>query len=214
MKAKVLMFLFLQMWLVSVYAQSSNDVENQVKVRTELDFQIKLTKGLNLNLSPELRFADGFDKLLLNGGLTYKTFNFIYWGASYHLVVDKNSTFGSTAYHKYAFDVTYKDDFGRFTPSFRLRYNNYADEEVYDKEYLRYRAKLSYNIRNCKLNPYVAVEWVQELDDMMLYKTRYVAGGSYKFNKRSSLSLDYKLDYFNLEYKNAHILSLGYKHKF
>ncbi|MFI3248466.1 MAG: DUF2490 domain-containing protein [Rikenellaceae bacterium] len=216
--------------LLTTYADgSADDVDVRYKYQFSADFQIKLAKGLKLNLEPELRFYEGYDKLLLNGGITYKTFGCIYWGATYRLVVDRvESTSSSTVnygvfgsddyesevYHRYAFDVTYKDKFGRFTPSFRLRYNNFADEEVDDKEFLRYRAKVDYDIRNCKITPFVAIEAYQEMEDNMLYKMRYSTGFDVKTGKKSALGFDYKFDFYTLEYKNANIFSVGYKYKF
>lgn len=217
--------------VVTAFADGTkDDVEVLYKYRFGVDFQIKLAKGLKLDLEPEFRFCDGYDKLLLNGGLTYKTFGCIYWGATYRLDVDRvessssssqsmYSGFGTNNYdsevsHRYAFDVTYKDKFGRFTPSFRLRYNNFADDDIDDKEYIRYRAKVDYDIPKCKITPHVAIEAYQELDENMLYKMRYSTGFDLKTGKKSSLSLDYKFDFFTLKYKNANIFSAGYKFKF
>lgn len=204
------------------------DPEVLYKYRFGVDFQIKLAKGLKLNVEPEFRFNDGYDKLLLNAGVSYKTFGCIYWGATYRLDVDRvesasssstMSAFGSgnydsQIYHRYAFDVTYKDKFGRFTPSFRVRYNNFADDEVTDKEFMRYRAKVNYDIRKSKITPHVAVEFYQELGDNMLYKSRFATGFDLKTGKNSNIGLDYKFDLFALEYKNANIFSVGYKYKF
>ncbi len=202
-----------------------DDVENISKWRFGTDFQIKLTKGLNINIEPEFRFNDGFDAFLLNGGVSYRTFGCLYWGASYRLVCDREEagtiTTGYTSrteyeweyFNRYAFDISYKDDFGRFTPSFRVRYNNYTDDEISDKAFLRYRAKLEYNIRKCRFTPSIYTELFQGLDEGMLSKIRYSAEMSYKVNKRSSFSFDYKFDFYMLEYKNAHIFSVGYKCK-
>ncbi|MFI3280644.1 MAG: DUF2490 domain-containing protein [Rikenellaceae bacterium] len=214
--------------LFTAYAGGSkDDVENVYKYRVGVDLQFKLFKGMKLDVGPELRYYEGYDMFMLNGGLTYKTFGCIYWGASYRLAVDRlesttttysysgfGSNYDSETYHRYAFDVTYKDDFKRFTPSFRLRYSNYTDDDVFDGEFLRYRAKLEYNIRKCKFTPFISAEGFQELNEMMLYKMRYSTGVDYKFSKNSSLGVDYKLDYFSLKYKNAHIFSIGYKYKF
>lgn len=226
----LLSLLFIFGMVASTFAKGTkDDVEVKYKYQFGADFQIKLTKGLKLNLEPEFRFNDGYDKLLLNGGLTYKTFGCIYWGATYRLEIDRvesstsstiSSGWGSTnnyesdIYHRYAFDVTYKDKFGRLTPSFRLRYNNFADEDVDDKEFIRYRAKVEYDIRKSKITPFVSVEAYQEMDENMLYKMRYSTGFDLKVSKRSALSFDYKFDFFTLEYKNANIFSVGYKHKF
>ncbi|MFR9661707.1 MAG: hypothetical protein SNF60_06545 [Rikenellaceae bacterium] len=147
------------------------DPEVLYKYRFGVNLQVKLAKGLKLELEPEFRFCDGYDKLLLNAGLSYKTFGCIYWGATYRLDIDRQDSeassstmsymgrgdYDSEVYHRYAFDISYKEGFGRFTPSFRLRYNNFADDDVTDKEFLRYRAKVEYNIRKCKISPYAAL---------------------------------------------------------
>ncbi|MFI3333017.1 MAG: DUF2490 domain-containing protein [Rikenellaceae bacterium] len=210
---------------------TKDDPEVLYKYQIGAELKFKLAKGLKLDVGPELRFYEGYDKLLLNAGLTYKAFDCIYVGASYRLVVDREesasseinySVFGgynsksydSQTYHRYAFDVTYKDKFGRFTPSFRVRYNNYADDEIDDKKYLRYRAKVEYDIRKCKITPFISAEGYQELEDNMLHKMRYSTGFDLKSGDNSAISFEYKLDYFNLKYKNTNIFSLGYKYKF
>ncbi len=173
----------------SLYAGDGtrDDVEVVNKYRFGTDFQIKLMKGLNLDIEPEFRFNGGFDDFILNGSLSYKTFGCIYWGATYRLICDREESdtasvattsslfWGDTqkAYEweclgRYAFDVTYKDKFGRFTPAVRLRYNNFADDdgedEYYsDSKFLRYKGKVEYDIRKCKLTPELAVEAFQEL---------------------------------------------------
>ncbi len=220
------------LFIIGVFATAladgvKGDPEIANKVRVSADFQIKLVKGLKLNLEPEFRFYEGFDKLHLNGGLTYKTFGCVYWGATYRLVVDRyesgttTSMFGggsttnydSEASHRFAFDVTYKEKFGRFTPSFRFRYNNYADDDIEDESYLRYRAKVEYNIRKCRFTPNISAEAYQDLSKNMIYKMRYTAGVDLKTGKKSSIGFDYKLDYFLLKYKNINIFSFGYKQK-
>ncbi|MFR9575259.1 MAG: DUF2490 domain-containing protein, partial [Rikenellaceae bacterium] len=180
-----------------------DDVENVDKYRFGMNVGIKLAKGLKLNISPEFRFNEGLDEFMLNGGVSYRTFGCMQWGASYRLVCDREvsgvvEVFNSTRteyewayFHRYAFDVGYKDDFGRFTPSFRLRYNNFTSG---DEGELRYRAKLEYNIKKCKFTPEISVEAFQSEEyDYMFSKMRYSAGFEYKFNKKSAFAFDYKL---------------------
>ncbi len=218
MRNKILpVFLLLIAVSFSSFAEGvKGDPENEAKVRIGADFKFDLVKALDLTISPEMRFADGLsvDKYLFDAGLVYKTFGCVYWGATYRYVIDRQEYYSSENYGRYAFDVTYKDKFDRFTPSFRLRYNNYADEDVSEEEFLRYRAKLSYNIPRSKITPSVAIEAFHELDDNVLYKMRYSAGFDFKVDKSTSLSLDYKFDFFCVKYKNVHVISAGYKYKF
>lgn len=213
---------------VTAYAaDTDDDVKVQYKYRVGGEVELDLVDNLSLNIEPELRFNEGYDKFLLSSGLSYKSFGCIYWGATYRLVVEREGEYiynsgnafssmqsESEYQHRYALDVTYKDKFGRFTPSFRIRYDNYADGEITDREFLRYKAKLAYNIRNCKIAPFVEAEGYQELEEMMLYKMRYGAGFKVKVGQHSSFSFNYKFDLFTLEYKDAHIFSVSYKYKF
>ncbi|MFR9649235.1 MAG: DUF2490 domain-containing protein [Rikenellaceae bacterium] len=206
---------------------TKDDVEVLYKYQFSAEVEYKIIKGLSVNFSPELRFCEGYDKLLLNAGVEYKMFGCIHLGATYRLDVDRvegsgssysmsgfGNNYDSEVSHRYAFDVTYKEKFGRFTPSFRVRYNNFTDEDIDDKEFLRYRAKVDYNIRKCKITPYLSVEAYQDLTENLLYKMRYATGFDFDMNKKSAISLDYKFDFYCLEYKNANIFSVGYKYKF
>ncbi len=205
---------------------TKDDPEVLYKYQVGAEFQIKLAKGLELELSPELRYNDGYDKMHLNGGVSYKTLGCLYLGASYRLILDRvesssysYSVWGTSSYetessHRYAFDVTYKDKMGDFTPSFRAQYTTYGEDGESGDHYFRYKAKVDYNIPKCKFTPFISVEAFQELDDNMFDRMRYSTGFSYKLSKSKSLSFDYKFDYYLLEYKNANVFSIGYKVKF
>lgn len=227
-KILVFCFCFLALGLVPLYADGTKDnVEVLYKFQYSLDLQVKLAKGLKLNFEPELRYNEGYDKMHLNFGLTYKTLGCLYFGATYRIVIDRldssssssYSSFGMSNYdnetfHRWAFDVTYKDKIGRYTPSFRVRYNNYTDEDVTDKKFLRFKGKVDYDIRKCKFTPSVSAEAFYILSEDLFFKMRYNAGVDYKISKSSTIGLDYKFDFYLLEYKNANIFSLGYKLSF
>ncbi len=216
---------------------TADDIEVKYKYRFGADFQIKLAKGLKLNLEPEFRFNEGYDKLVLSSALSYKVVKWIYIGATYRLDVDRQestssssnmmgsslssgSLFGtgdheSELFHRYAFDLTYRDKFGRFSPSLRLRYANYADDSIDSEQFMRYRAKVDYNIRHCKITPTVSIEAFEQCGDgALLYKMRYATGFDIKLSKQSTIGVDYKFEMHCLEYQNNNIFGVGYKHKF
>lgn len=57
---------------------------------------------------------------------------------------------------------------------------------------LRSRLNVKYDIPNCKINPFASVELYTRLDEWKGYdKLRYRIGGSYKINKKNSISLFY-----------------------
>ncbi len=206
--------------LLSVFTThtSAQEVENDFQTRLGLDLGWGITDNLEVNLVSQFRRDETFahESFTLDGGVTYRTFGFLYWGANYRLEIEPGIRVGTTyKYHRYAFSTMAKRKIDRFTTSFRIQYNNYGDEEIDDKEFLRYRLKTRYNLRNSKLTPYVAAEAFQELSESgMLYKMRYTAGADYKVFQGNRVYFDYKLDYYTLEYKNRHIFNIGYKISF
>ncbi|MFI3266141.1 MAG: DUF2490 domain-containing protein [Rikenellaceae bacterium] len=187
---------------------------NQYRMGFEMDWS--LVKGLKMSVEPQLRFGEKFklENYNLDVGLRYKAYDFIYVSGTYRLIVDPNDEQPALTDHRYDFSVTARDKFGRFTPSFRIMYSNYIDEDITDEQFMKYRAMVKYDIPDCKITPYLSAELVQELDEGLIYKQRYAAGADYKVKKNRYLNLEYKLDYYSLKYKNRHIFSLGYKFNF
>ena len=195
---------------------NAQEIDNDFQMRTELEVAFKPLKKVKLNFIPQLRFDDNFslDKYLIETEVEYNAFKFLEFGATYRFVVNPRNTKSTEYNHRFAINATAKKDFKRFESKFRLRYSNYADDEISDKEFFRYKASLKYDIKKCKITPYAAVEAFQQLNDGKLHKMRYTLGADYKLFKKNFLGLSYKLDYYKNEYKNRHIISLGYKIKF
>lgn len=105
------------------------------------------------------------------------------------------------------------------------KYTEY--EQVYIKEtddkasknrhYLRSRFALDYNIPRCPVDPFVTVEFSNNLSEgMLLEKTRYTVGADWKIGKQHTLSLAYLYDDGQDDDSNGnlHVLEIGYKFKF
>lgn len=195
---------------------TAQEIENDFQTRTELELTYKPVKKLKLSFSPQLRFDENFslDKYLFEGGAEYKAFKFLELGATYRFVVNPRDTKDTEYLNRLAFSATVKKKFGDFEPAFRLRYSNYADDDVSDKSFIRYKASLKYDIPDCKITPFVAAELFQQTDGGDLYKMRYSTGLDYKLFKKNYIGVSYKFDYYNTDYLNKHIISLGYKIKF
>lgn len=205
----ILIFLFNGMQL------SAQDIENNFKFRTEAELSFSPLKNLKLNIIPELRFDDTFslDKYLLEGEATYKPLKFLSLAASYRFVAQQKDNSDTKYVNRFAFSVIAKKKLKRFETAFRLRYTNDADDEISNEQFFRYKTSLKYDIPKSKLTPFIAAEAFQQLSGGDLYKMRYSTGLDYKLFKKNYLRLSYKLDYFQKEYKNNHILSVGYKIK-
>ena len=207
---------FIILLLFACKQNQAQEIETDFQTRTSLDLSYKPIKKLQLSFTPELRFDENFslDKYLFEGGAAYKVLKFLELGTTYRFGVNPRVGKDTEYVNRYSFSATAKKDFSRFESAFRLRYTNDADDETSNEKFMRYKASLDYNIRKSKITPFVAVEAFQQLSDAGLYKMRYTAGIDYKLFKKNYLGLNYKFDYYIIEYKNRNIISLGYKIKF
>lgn len=191
-------------------------VVNEFQPRTIVDLSYKPIKKLKISLSPELRFNNDFsiDKYLIEGEVEYKFYKPFSLSARYGLVGNLRTVKSTEYFGRYAFSAKFEKSFKRFDPSLKIMYSNYADDGVQDKNFLRYKAKLKYNIPHFKVNPFVSYQLFQDLNAGGIYKSRYAVGAEYKLFKKNYIGVNYKFDYYNKEYLNRHILSLNYKIKF
>lgn len=100
--------------------------------------------------------------------------------------------------------------------------NGYPLNDVNEKsrkrtQYLRSRLKAEIDKKGWKLKPFVAFELYNDLDnELVLDKTRFTLGGSYKIQKRHELSVAYVFgnDVDEDPYEGQHVLNIGYSFKF
>ena len=203
--------------LITATATFAQEVVNETQYRTELGLSYSPFKKIKFSFNPEIRFDDTFsaDKYVFEGGIEYKPVKFLELEANSRYLVNPRDTKETEYFNRYAFSVTGKKEFGRFETALRLRYSNDADDDITDEKFLRYKFSTEYNIPKCKITPSVAVEAFQSLgDESGLHKMRYSAGLDYKLFKNNYIGIVYKFDYYQTEYTNRHIISLGYKIKF
>jgi len=207
-----LLVVLLCLGCMQAYAQ---DVENTFQTRTEFKLSYKLSDKWKIQAIPELRFDDTYsvDKYILELKTIYNPFKKLSLGASYRFIANTRETKDTEYLQRYAFDAKYDFKIDRWKPSVRLRYTNFSEDNA-NGEFLRYKGGLEYNIKKCKLTPFGGVELFHELNDKELFKIRYSLGTDYKLNKKNSISLAYKLDYYMQKFENKHIMYVGYKLKF
>ena len=200
--------------LFAGFSISAQEVENEFEYRTSVKLSYKPIKKLKINFVPEVRFKDNFsvDRYLLETKLVYKPLKFLSLSGGYRFIVNPRTEKDTEYLHRYEFSTTFKKDFDRFEPAIRIRYTNYADDDA-DDNFLRYKAALGYNIKDCKLTPTISAELFHQLSTSDVYKMRYKLGLEYKLFKKNYLGASYRFDYYLQENKNKHIFSIGYKLK-
>lgn len=194
----------------------AQEVENEYQYRTSFKASFKPIKKLKISFKPEARFDENFskDEFIFDTELSYKLLDHLQLSGNYRFIANERENNATEYFNRYAIGATVKNNIDRFTPSIDLRFSDYADDEVTDKMFLRYKASVKYDISNFKLTPFVAVAAFHELGESKLFKLRYSAGADYKIFDNNYIGVKYKFDYYKQDYVNRHIFSLGYKIKF
>lgn len=183
----------------------------------ELTFTKKFLKDFEFSIIPELRLQDNFtiDEYIFEGKLGYDPFKFLGFAAAYRFNTNVKNNEDEIS-HSAVFDVTGKTDIKRFNASLRARFTNDSDggDVPWESYYFRPRAKLSYNIKGKKVEPFVSYEVFHSFREKEYYKARFDVGFSRKFNKMHEVGLYYRLnDYFS-DRNSIHILGINYGFKF
>ncbi len=183
----------------------------------ELTFTKKFLKDFEFSIIPEIRLQDNFtvDEYIFEGKLGYEAFKFLDLSASYRYntnVKDK----GNEISNSFVFDATGKTDYKRFDGSLRLRFtNDYDSGDIpWETFYFRPRAKLKYNIKKVKIDPYLSYELFYNIKNQELYKGRFDIGISRDLTKHQEIGIYYRnQDYFSSR-NTIHILGIDYGFKF
>ena len=118
-------------------------------------------------------------------------------------------------YHRWAFDAQLKRDIGRFEASVRSRLTNYTDSSEEDPgTTIRPRAKLEYDIRNNKIEPFISYELFRNLTEAEWNKSRFDAGFTRDIGDLHRIEFFYRLHNYFDDKISVHILGIGYRLKF
>lgn len=183
----------------------------------ELTFTKKFLKDFEFSIIPEFRLQDDFsmDEYILEGKLGYEPFKFLDFATSYRYNTNVRDK-GNEISHNVVFDVTGKTKIERFDASLRTRFTNDSDggELQWEAFFFRPRAKIKYNIKGSKIDPYVSYELFYDFKYSNFFKGRFDAGVSRNLSKQHKIGLYYRnQDYFS-ERNSVHIIGIDYGFKF
>lgn len=211
MKKKVLLILVLFTGSMSLKAQTEN-----FRTWMEFEFEKEFLDKLEFSITPEFRFADQFklDEYMIQGKLTYEPFSFLDLASAYRINTEVKNN-GNETYYRWAFDAQLKRDFSRFEGSVRGRLTNYTDSGEEDPgTYFRPRAKLEYDIKNNKIEPFISYELFRNMTSAEWHKTRFDAGFSRDLGNLHRIELYYRFHNYFDDKASVHILGIGYRLKF
>ncbi len=212
MKKRFLLLIFIFPFFFAAYSKTE-----KFGTWIEVELAKKFLKKFEFSFIPELRLQDDFtvDEYIFEGKLGYGAFKFLDFAAAYRISTNVKKS-GNVVSQSAVFDVTGKTDYKRFSGSLRARFTNDTDsgDIPWDTYYFRPRAKLAYNIKGVKAEPYISCELFHNFREKEYYKARYDVGFTRKFKKNHEFGLYYRLiDYFS-DRNSVNILGINYGFKF
>jgi len=177
----------------------------------------KILKDFEFSFVPELRLQDDFtvDEYIFEGKLSYSPLKFLDLAAAYRYStnVKKNQDISSSSV---VFDITGKTEVKRFGSSLRARFTNDTDagDIPWSTYYFRPRAKLAYNIKGVKIEPYISYEAYFNFKENEFYKGKFDVGFNRKINKKHEIGLYYRLNDYYSTRNSINILGINYGFKF
>ncbi len=212
MKLKILLVFCLFLLFSSVFAKTE-------KFGTWIEFEIskEFFKKWEVSFIPEVRFEDNFsvDEYILEGKLSYEPYKFLGFAGAYRYSTNIKKS-GNVGLSSAVFDVTGSTEFDRFNGSLRARITNDPDEGdiPWETFYLRPRAKLEYNIKGNKIEPYTSYELFLNLKKSEVYKQRFDIGFTRKIAKHHRIGLYYRLQDYFTDKNSINILGIDYRFRF
>ena len=212
MKQKVLLTVGLLLLLSSVHAKTE-------KFGTWIEFEIskEFFKKWEVSFIPEIRFQDQFqvDEYILEGKLSYDPFKFLGFAAAYRYNTNIKKS-GNEGLSSAVFDIIGSTEIDRFSGSLRARITNDPDDGdiPWETFYFRPRAKLAYNIKGNKIEPYTSYELFMNLRAGETYKQRFDIGFTRKLGEYHRIGLYYRLQDYFTDKGSINILGIDYRFKF
>lgn len=164
--------------------------------RTYLGLSItsEVADDWEVSLTPERRFDSENDIELYQTDLelTYKLKKNFEVGIGYRIgSVDTGDEWKD--FDRWNVDLKYKTRWKQLTTQLRLRYVRGQDEDQNTKEFLRYRIKSSFDLKQLNLKPFLSYEYFDSLDkENSRDRHAYSGGVSYEPFKNHEFSIEYR----------------------
>lgn len=181
----------------------------------EVELTKKFLEKFEFSFIPDVRLQDDFtvDKYQFDSKLSFEAFKFLDLAAAYRIKTNVKTKTNVTT-HRYVFDATLKNEFGRFTPSLRTRITNYNDTKEDEKvTFIRPRVKVAYDIKGNKIQPYTSYELFRDINNKVTQKSRFDVGFTRKLGEYHRIGLYYRLQKYFDDQPSINILGIDYRFK-
>lgn len=168
--------------------------------------------------------ASQIDEIDFDLDVEYAPFKFLAFGVGYRLAENRKKGGDYETNHRLSVQLELAAELRRFELEYRIRYQNLDDDFIlYDEtsppeHILRNRLGIKYDIRNCKLTPFIYYEHYGKLDSSVSYAFRhkYAIGARYSFGKYGKVKVFYRIikELNNPNPYTVYNLGLGYVYDF
>ncbi|KPK87381.1 MAG: hypothetical protein AMS27_02480 [Bacteroides sp. SM23_62_1] len=191
----------------------------------DTDFELWLAAQVRKDFGKKFRlyFEQGYrrDEFLVHtktiyfeGGGYFKPVKFLWLGSYYRYATD----FKGFRKNRVSGEVLLRGELDRFGIKLRSQYNSEFAEDIDTDHYLREKISIDYNIRNCKIDPFIASEAIFHLqtDQSENEQIRFDIGVEWKIGKRNSIDFFYRYrDKRNVKNPlHSHIIGIDYVFEF
>jgi hypothetical protein len=168
--------------------------------------------------------ASIIDEIDFDLDLKYTPYKFIRLGVGYRIAANHKKDGKYVSNQRVSGDMEFGVKLQRFKIEYRIRYQNIDDDFfLYDQEsppqhIIRNKLELKYNIKNCKLSPFLYYELYGKINsnDKFAFRHKYAFGARYSFGKYGKIKAFYRIIQ-ELNNPNPYIiynLRLGYVYDF
>jgi len=214
--------------LILIWSPKLKSQINDFQTWSNISLSKEFDSDIKISISEELRMYNNsseIDEFFTELAVDYKVSKIFEFGLGYRFT--RNFTSKGNKRFEQRFDANATFDFSvkRFDFEYRLKYQT-NDEELFDQtsnktfvSTLRNRAKISYNIKNIKLEPYISSDlfYTIDLKDISEFsKIRNAVGFEYEFSKHSSIDtfLMFEREFHKKTLQRVLVFGLTYKYKF
>lgn len=171
----------------NILAQEIKTVQD-FETWSSVGLQYKPVDRLNIELEEQVRLKNNsqtLDEYFTQLSLSYELSNHFELSGAYRWITMSKKEDGvsvNESADRYHLGVVYKHDIKRATFAYRLRYQNksFSDSDSSNKQFVRFKTRVKYNIKNWKLDPIASAELFREI------------GGEFR-NFRMTLATDYRI---------------------
>jgi hypothetical protein len=178
--------------------------------------------GLNLELQEQVRLnknSQNLDQYFTQLSMSYNLSKHFEISGGYRWITSNEKDNGvsvNESSNRYHLGILYKHAIKRTTFSYRLRFQNksFLDAKSSSNQFLRFKTRVKYNIKNWKLDPIASAELYREIDGEFS-KFRATLATDYRFKKIGKIKVFFRFikELNEPNPKSSTVVGLSFIHK-